>query len=56
MMLRYSLNLPEEAKAVENAVKLAIDNGLRTKDMGGSTGTKEAGEAILAELVKLLKN
>ncbi|KAJ3473617.1 hypothetical protein NLG97_g10216 [Lecanicillium saksenae] len=25
MMLRYSLNLPDEAKAVEDAVKAAID-------------------------------
>ncbi|PTB66324.1 3-isopropylmalate dehydrogenase [Trichoderma citrinoviride] len=55
MMLRYSLNLPNEAKAVEEAVKRAIDGGLRTKDMGGSSGTKEAGDAIVEELVKVLK-
>ena len=36
MMLRYSLNLPSEAKAVEDAVRAAIDAGLRTKDMGGT--------------------
>lgn len=55
MMLRYSLNLPNEAKAVEEAVRNAIDGGLRTKDMGGSSGTKEAGEKIIEELVKVLK-
>ncbi|OPB43056.1 3-isopropylmalate dehydrogenase [Trichoderma guizhouense] len=55
MMLRYSLNLPEEAKAVEEAVRNAIDGGLRTKDMGGSSGTKEAGDKIVEELVKVLK-
>ena len=55
MMLRYSLNLPSEAKAVEDAVRAAIDAGLRTKDMGGNTGTVEAGDAIVAELVKVLK-
>ncbi|UKZ61219.1 uncharacterized protein TrAtP1_002487 [Trichoderma atroviride] len=55
MMFRYSLNLPHEAKIVEDAVRAAIDAGLRTKDMGGSTSTAEAGDAIIAELAKLLK-
>ncbi|KAI1118773.1 3-isopropylmalate dehydrogenase [Nemania sp. NC0429] len=55
MMFRYSLNLAHEAKIVEDAVRAAIDAGLRTKDMGGSTGTVEAGDAIVAELVKILK-
>ncbi|KZZ93270.1 Isocitrate/isopropylmalate dehydrogenase [Moelleriella libera RCEF 2490] len=55
MMFRYSLNLAHEAKIVEDAVRAAIDAGLRTKDMGGSTGTAEAGDAIVAELVKILK-
>jgi 3-isopropylmalate dehydrogenase len=55
MMLRYSLNLPKEAAAVEAAVKLAIDNGTLTKDLGGSAGTSQMGEAVVAELVKLLK-
>ncbi|KAL6804520.1 Isopropylmalate dehydrogenase-like domain-containing protein [Trichoderma sp. SZMC 28013] len=55
MMLRYSLNLPKEAKAVEDAVRKAIDNGLRTKDMGGSSGTKEAGDKVVEELIKVLK-
>ncbi|KAK4123740.1 Isocitrate/isopropylmalate dehydrogenase [Parathielavia appendiculata] len=55
MMLRYSLNLPKEAAAVEAAVKLAIDNGTRTKDLGGSAGTTQMGDAVVAELVKLLK-
>lgn len=48
MMFHYSINLPSEAKAVEDA-------GLRTKDMGGNTGTAEASGAIVAELVKILK-
>ncbi|KAK3302099.1 isopropyl malate dehydrogenase [Chaetomium strumarium] len=55
MMLRYSLNLPKEAAAVEAAVKLAIDNGTRTRDIGGSAATSEMGDAVVAELVKLLK-
>ncbi|GKT43904.1 3-isopropylmalate dehydrogenase [Colletotrichum spaethianum] len=55
MMLRYSLNLPKEAQAVEDAVKAVIDNGVRTKDLGGNAGTKEVGDAIVAELAKALK-
>ncbi|KAK4216139.1 3-isopropylmalate dehydrogenase [Rhypophila decipiens] len=55
MMFRYSLNLAREAQLVEDAVRNAIDAGLRTKDMGGNTNTTEAGDAIVAELVKILK-
>ena len=55
MMFRYSLQLPKEADAVEAAVRNAIDAGLRTKDLGGSAGTGETGDAIVAELVKVLK-
>ncbi|EAQ88040.1 hypothetical protein CHGG_04659 [Chaetomium globosum CBS 148.51] len=55
MMFRYSLDLAHEAKIVEDAVRAAIDAGLRTKDMGGNTTTAEAGDAIVAELVKILK-
>ena len=55
MMFRYSLDLANEAKLVEDAVRAAIDGGLRTKDMGGNTGTSEAGDAIVAELAKILK-
>ncbi|ROV98293.1 hypothetical protein VSDG_04443 [Cytospora chrysosperma] len=54
MMLRYSLGLPKEANAVEKAVKNAIDNGTRTKDLGGSAGTKDMGDAVVAELEKIL--
>ncbi|RYP25038.1 hypothetical protein DL767_008507 [Monosporascus sp. MG133] len=55
MMCRYSLRLPTEADAIEAAVKNVIDGGLRTKDLGGSAGTKEVGDAVVAELVKVLK-
>lgn len=56
MMLRYSLNLPKEAVAVEEAVKAAIESGVRTRDIGGSAGTKDMGEAIVTELKKILKS
>ncbi|KAK7740544.1 3-isopropylmalate dehydrogenase [Cytospora paraplurivora] len=54
MLLRYSLNLPKEANAVEAAVKNAIDNGIRTKDLGGNASTKDVGDAVVAELEKIL--
>lgn len=56
MMCRYSLRLPKEATAIEEAVRKVIDSGVRTKDLGGSVGTKEMGDALVAELVKILKN
>jgi 3-isopropylmalate dehydrogenase len=56
MMCRYSLGLPKEAAAIEQAVKNVIDGGVRTKDLGGSAGTQETGDAIAAELAKVLKN
>ncbi|KAK7717525.1 3-isopropylmalate dehydrogenase [Diaporthe eres] len=55
MMLRYSLGLPKEADVVEQAVKNAIDSGVVTKDLGGSASTKEVGDAVVAELEKILK-
>lgn len=53
-MLKYSLNLPAEAKAVEEAVRRTIENGVRTKDIGGTSSTSEVGDAVAAELKKVL--
>ncbi|KND88008.1 3-isopropylmalate dehydrogenase [Tolypocladium ophioglossoides CBS 100239] len=55
MILRYSLNLPDEAKAVEDAIKAAIDGGLRTRDIGGGAGTKEVGDEVVKQLTVILK-
>ena len=55
MMLQYSLNLPAEAKAVEEAVRRTIENGVRTKDIGGSTSTIEFGDAVAEQLKAVLK-
>ena len=41
MLLQYSLNLPEEAKAVEEAVKRTIDKGVTTTDIGGRRARKK---------------
>ena len=54
MLLQYSLNLPTEAKAVEEAVRRTIDSGVRTEDIGGKATTSEVGDAVAGELVKIL--
>lgn len=55
MMLRYSLNLEKEAKAIENAVMTVLDAGYRTGDIASEgakiVGTKEMG-TLVAEAVK----
>jgi 3-isopropylmalate dehydrogenase len=50
MMLRHGFGLESEAAAVESAVEGALDAGLRTADLGGSAGTKQATEAVLANI------
>jgi 3-isopropylmalate dehydrogenase len=50
MLLRHGLGLESEAAAVESAVEGALDAGLRTPDLGGSAGTVQATEAVLANL------
>ncbi|MBE0439245.1 MAG: 3-isopropylmalate dehydrogenase [Gammaproteobacteria bacterium] len=54
MMLRYTLDQPEIAKRIENAVSKVLDDGLRTSDIysEGMTkvGTAEMGDAIVAAL------
>lgn len=55
MMLQYSLNLPTEAKAVEEAVRRTLEKGVRTKDIGGSATTIQLGDAVAEELKSVLK-
>jgi 3-isopropylmalate dehydrogenase len=47
LMLRHGLGLESEAAAVESAVEGALAGGLRTPDLGGSSGTAEATGAVL---------
>ena len=54
MLLQYSLNLPDEAKAVEEAVRRTIESGVRTGDIGGTSSTVEVGDATAKELEKIL--
>ena len=54
MMLRYSLNLPEEALRIEAAVKQVLVQGLRTADIWEAgkrkVGTCEMGDAVVSKL------
>jgi 3-isopropylmalate dehydrogenase len=50
MMLRYGLDLPAQATAVESAVETALEEGLRTPDLGGDDGTATATKAVLDHL------
>jgi 3-isopropylmalate dehydrogenase len=50
LMLRHGLGREREAAAVESAVDRALDEGLRTRDLGGTASTAEATQAVLAHL------
>jgi len=54
MLLRYSLCMPAEARAVEEAVKRTIESGVSTKDIGGSAKTSEVGDACVKHLEQIL--
>ena len=60
MLLRYSLGLETQAKAVEAAVRKVLDDksagglGLRTTDLGGATGSAEVGDRVVLVLKSLL--
>jgi 3-isopropylmalate dehydrogenase len=50
MLLRHSLDLADEAAAVEAAVDRALAGGARTADLGGTLGTAAMVDAIAAAL------
>jgi 3-isopropylmalate dehydrogenase len=50
LMLRHGLGWDEQAAAIESAVDRALAEGLRTRDLGGSAGTREATQAVLTHL------
>jgi 3-isopropylmalate dehydrogenase len=47
LMLRNSLDMEEQALEVESAVERALDDGVRTPDLGGGAGTADATRAVL---------
>jgi 3-isopropylmalate dehydrogenase len=50
LLLRHGLAREGEAAAIESAVDRALQDGLRTTDLGGSATTAEATDAVLAHL------
>ena len=54
MMLRFSLNQPEAAARIEQAVQAVLASGLRTADIASedtpSVGTRAMGDAVVAAL------
>ncbi|HVL96354.1 MAG TPA: 3-isopropylmalate dehydrogenase [Solirubrobacteraceae bacterium] len=50
LMLRHGLGMDGEAAAVERAVDAALQEGLRTADLGGTATTAEATDAVLRHL------
>jgi len=50
MLLRYSLGLEQEARAIEKAVDRAIEEGCRTRDLGGSLSTTAMTDAVIERL------
>jgi 3-isopropylmalate dehydrogenase len=50
MALRWSLGRTDLADRVNAAVGLALESGARTRDCGGTLGSKEMGDAVLAAL------
>jgi 3-isopropylmalate dehydrogenase len=50
MLLRHSFGLEAEAARIEAAVAAALADGVKGGDLGGSAGTKEIGDAVLARL------
>ena len=55
MMLLYSLNMAKESVLVDQAVKLVIEEGVSTSDIGGTNSTSEVGDAVAKKLESLFK-
>jgi len=50
LLLRHSLGLEAEAIAVESAVEQVLRHGPHSRDIGGSAGTDEVRDAVLAAI------
>ena len=49
LLLRHAGDIPG-SDAIECAIQTVFSRGIKTRDLGGSAGTKEFGEAVLHEL------
>jgi len=50
MLLRHSLGLADAAERIEAAVARTLADGVLGRDLGGTAGTTEIGDAVLARL------
>jgi 3-isopropylmalate dehydrogenase len=50
MMLRYGVGREQDAARIESALDRALEDGLRTPDLGGQATTEDATAAVLANL------
>lgn len=50
LMLRHGLAMADQAARLQSAIERALEEGLRTRDLGGSATTEEATRAVLAHL------
>jgi 3-isopropylmalate dehydrogenase len=50
MLLRHSFGLEEPTARIEAAVAKTLADGIRGGDLGGTSGTREIGDAVLARL------
>ena len=50
MALRWSLGMPDLAERLTSAVEAALEEGARTRDLGGQLMSSEMGDAVLAAL------
>lgn len=55
LLLRHSLDQPEAADAVEQAVQAATEGSVLTSDLGGEKSTREATQAVLGHIVNTKK-
>ena len=57
MIFRYSLDLEEEAQAIENSVVKVLEDGYRTKDIYSEgtrlVGTRKMGQLVIERLSKI---
>jgi isocitrate/isopropylmalate dehydrogenase len=49
-LMLETLGRTDDARRIERAVEAAVQAGETTRDVGGTLGTREAGEAILRRL------
>ncbi len=55
MMVDF-LGFPSVAHAIATAVEVALERGTKTRDVGGTAGTKEMTDAIIAEMIRQATN